>query len=230
MNISCEVIRDLLPLYHDGVCSDDSRELVSAHLKNCDACSRELDLLDKDFSVPHIVPDSEMGLKAASKAWKKAKKKSFVKGLVITAMICAILIGGFFGLTQWKVVPVSADLLEVSGLSLLPDGSIYFHLFVNDNKNLYFTKYTTTDDGSLYVTPMHSVIETTRTTDIGGFSGYHVFNFSVEHGDPQYFGTTYRENITKLYVGPVGKGTLIWEDGMQLDAADSEIAENLFMH
>ena len=29
----CEVIRDLLPLYQDGACSEESRGLVEAHLK-----------------------------------------------------------------------------------------------------------------------------------------------------------------------------------------------------
>jgi len=38
MNISCEIIRDLLPLYVDDVCSDDSRELVEHHLRDCESC------------------------------------------------------------------------------------------------------------------------------------------------------------------------------------------------
>ena len=30
MNAQCEIIRDMLPLYVDGVCSDASRELTDA--------------------------------------------------------------------------------------------------------------------------------------------------------------------------------------------------------
>ena len=33
--ISCEVARDLLPLYCDDVCSQESRILIEEHLKNC---------------------------------------------------------------------------------------------------------------------------------------------------------------------------------------------------
>ena len=33
--ISCEVARDLLPLYCDDVCSQESRILIDEHLKNC---------------------------------------------------------------------------------------------------------------------------------------------------------------------------------------------------
>ena len=28
MKLSCDVIQDLLPLYHDGVCSKESRKIV----------------------------------------------------------------------------------------------------------------------------------------------------------------------------------------------------------
>ena len=35
MNKNCEVIRDLLPLYADDVCSGRSRELIEEHLQEC---------------------------------------------------------------------------------------------------------------------------------------------------------------------------------------------------
>ena len=36
--ISCNIIRDILPLYLDDVVSDDTKELVEEHLETCDAC------------------------------------------------------------------------------------------------------------------------------------------------------------------------------------------------
>lgn len=230
MNISCEIIRDLLPLYHDEVCSDDSKALVEEHLEDCKLCKEELRRIDSEISMPHVSPDSDGAKKAISSAWKKAKRKSYVKGIVITALICILLAGAFFGLTQWKIVPVAAEALEVTELSQLPDGSIVFRLLVNDNKNLYFTKYTTTDDGCLYVTPMHSVIETTRKYDIGGFDQYHVFNPLELDKKPQYLGTVRLDNITKIYVGPVDKGTLIWEVGMELPDASEKAEQMLAMN
>ena len=35
--MKCEVIRDLLPLYSDGVCSEESRRLTEEHLAQCGA-------------------------------------------------------------------------------------------------------------------------------------------------------------------------------------------------
>ena len=33
-----DIVQDLLPLYHDGVCSDKSRAAVEEHLQTCEAC------------------------------------------------------------------------------------------------------------------------------------------------------------------------------------------------
>lgn len=33
--------------------------------------------------------------------------------------------------------------------------------------------------------------------------------------------------MTKIYVGPVGKGVLVWEKGMELPAASEELEERL---
>ena len=39
MKIDCNVIRDLLPLYADGACSEESRVMVEEHLQECQSCS-----------------------------------------------------------------------------------------------------------------------------------------------------------------------------------------------
>lgn len=49
MKMSCEVIRDLLPLYHDQVCTQASRELVEEHLDECEACRAALARLAEDI-------------------------------------------------------------------------------------------------------------------------------------------------------------------------------------
>ena len=50
MKHDCEVIRDLLPLYQDDVCSPKSREMVEEHLKECEACKKELEEIKKEVS------------------------------------------------------------------------------------------------------------------------------------------------------------------------------------
>ncbi|MCL1802617.1 MAG: zf-HC2 domain-containing protein [Eubacteriaceae bacterium] len=95
MKAPCEVIKDLLPLYHDGVCSDESKSLVDEHLKICDSCKAELEAMD------NVLPfeAAEQNLKEAetvqklAKRWKKAMWKSVLKGALFTiAAISAILL------------------------------------------------------------------------------------------------------------------------------------------
>ena len=47
MKTDCDVIRDLLPLYEDEVCSEKSRDLVREHLEECPACDELFHQLHK---------------------------------------------------------------------------------------------------------------------------------------------------------------------------------------
>ena len=48
MKITCNIIEDLLPLYIDDMVSEDSRQLVEEHLKECVACRKKLDEMKKE--------------------------------------------------------------------------------------------------------------------------------------------------------------------------------------
>ena len=45
MNYPCGLIRDLLPLYHDDICSPESRSAIEAHCSECADCKKMLDAL-----------------------------------------------------------------------------------------------------------------------------------------------------------------------------------------
>lgn len=52
MEISCDIIKDLLPLYAEDMTSEDSRKLVDDHLCGCDECTKELAAIKKAPKVP----------------------------------------------------------------------------------------------------------------------------------------------------------------------------------
>ncbi len=39
MNISCDIIMDLIPIYKDGVASEDSKKAVEEHILTCKDCA-----------------------------------------------------------------------------------------------------------------------------------------------------------------------------------------------
>lgn len=38
--MNCNIIKDIIPLYIDECCSEESKQLVEEHLKQCDACKK----------------------------------------------------------------------------------------------------------------------------------------------------------------------------------------------
>lgn len=55
MNITCEVIRDLLPLYAEDMLSPESTALVETHLAECPSCAQMLEEMKQPpVSVPEV--------------------------------------------------------------------------------------------------------------------------------------------------------------------------------
>lgn len=85
MSISCEVCRDLLPLYVDGVCSAESCALVEEHLARCGACRMEYERMGGKEGAPAPAPD-------ASAVIKRAAREMTVRAMLTAAGFAAIII------------------------------------------------------------------------------------------------------------------------------------------
>lgn len=93
MKISCEIIKDLLPLYHDGVCSNDSKKTVEEHMAYCDSCKADLQAMDDELPINNRkqnLNESE-AVKKLSQRWKKGMRKSLLEGAVIATVIIAVV-------------------------------------------------------------------------------------------------------------------------------------------
>lgn len=94
MNISCDIIKDLLPLYHDGVCSEDSKKMVEEHIAKCEICRDELYAMDSDLiavnRTEYLAEAKEV--KELSKRWKKGMIKSVLNGALFTLMAVTIVL------------------------------------------------------------------------------------------------------------------------------------------
>ncbi len=100
--ISCNIIRDLLPLYIDGVCSSDSIDAVEEHLKDCPLCETEFLNLQKNTDIkPTIDKDIDKAVKNANKKIRNAKKKVFIK--TICMVLCFAILSGIFIFFQYPL-------------------------------------------------------------------------------------------------------------------------------
>ena len=111
--ISCEVIRDLLPLYVDDAASQKTRELVQEHLNNCPDCREDLRLMRSQVSLP-VDEDTQQVLdKIRARRKKRARNKKI-------AIICALTAAAFLILfCLWYTRPRSWA--ELTGLTGEPD-------------------------------------------------------------------------------------------------------------
>ena len=73
-----DIVMDLLPLYHDGVCSAASRGAVEEHLKTCETCRKTLAEMDAPLPTAEVQKNAADGavVKGSSEAWKKENLKS----------------------------------------------------------------------------------------------------------------------------------------------------------
>ena len=97
MKLSCKVIEDMLPMYYDGICSDESAALVEEHLKECSQCSRVLADLHSGINIPEKPVDDLKPLEGIQKKWKKSKWTYIRKGICATLaallLVTAVLTG-----------------------------------------------------------------------------------------------------------------------------------------
>lgn len=86
---NCEVIQDLLPLYIDNICSEESRRIVSEHLESCNACKKlygdMCNPVKQDLSEPEL--DSKQAFKAINHKWRIKKISIVCASILLTAII-----------------------------------------------------------------------------------------------------------------------------------------------
>ena len=84
MNYSCGIIDDLLPLYADGACSEESKAAIEAHLASCKACREKLERMQSDTVVSDTIKSA--GEITASKYAKKVRKHRIKLAVGIVAI------------------------------------------------------------------------------------------------------------------------------------------------
>ena len=57
--MKCDIIRDLLPLYCDGLCSEASKQEIEAHVAQCQECHACLAEMKEEAPVPSLSQESE---------------------------------------------------------------------------------------------------------------------------------------------------------------------------
>ena len=165
MKISCDIIRDLLPLYKDNVCSDASKDMVEDHLSVCQDCQEYYEQMNAE--LPEIVPLKEEGdpAKADWDFFEKISRKLTYRQFIIGSVVAVILLtlytictysAPFIVSAREKVmetVPfldkrIPVDDVKVQDVYRLENGAIYCSFTVDSYISAFDRQYVVQDEGS----------------------------------------------------------------------------------
>ena len=213
-----DIIFDLLPLYHDGVCSAASRAAVEAHLKACGTCREALLEMDAPLPAAEEQKNAADGavVKSISEAWKKEKWKARLKGAAIAAAVCLLLVGAWLAATQLFIFPVDPATIEITDVRQLADGRILYHFYIDDDLNLRRTEFQYDEDGNMYCVPIRALI-TEKRWEGNSPANMELF-LDMEWVDEQARFMGFGE-IDHVWYGRGEDAILLWEEGMELPAA-----------
>ncbi len=169
----CEITQDLLPLYIDNSCTEDSRAFVEEHLASCESCRTLYETMNK--SVQIITTRQN-----AKKSYASFQKRIRTQRILIIALVALIVIAPIayfiydeYSFRQYWPQPARIEPIA-SSISRLSDGSIYLTLqytdddaFVNHfqtsrwhmsnpflDTDIYFE-----DEDTLYIQPGYSLFQ-----------------------------------------------------------------------
>jgi len=164
MKKTCDIITDLLPLYHDEVCNEASKIFVEEHLEDCESCQMLLEKLRENKLDERIKQERE---NVIGNHWEITKHKGLVLGLAIFNAV--VLIVTFIvnlataGRLDWFFVVVTSflvfeSLVVLPLLNLKNKGLWIIGGFTGSLLLLLFTIDTLYGDVSWFLIPASAII------------------------------------------------------------------------
>lgn len=246
--IPCNVNKDLLPLYVDNVCSEESRGMVEEHLAGCGECRKYYDALKEGIPQEKIEEEKEELMseekmrEAAVSVIKTAKKeisKSQVRkvaGIVAVMIIALFLLEGLNGsyMGGWL------EKIPIFDIRLKADDIRVTEMYELKNGYLYVTVESDKKSRMCYAGNLQEIIDEKNgfTGEYKGFFGLenvpldidsipmesYSFIFPLSKRVKEYDGEIRERENSAIYLeGKGDKQIKVWEKGQKVEKAPPEI-------
>lgn len=187
--MNCGIIEDLLPLYLDGVCTEQSKQEVTEHLQQCPRCRKMAGIVVR---VPETEPDSPKADRAVKRGLRRIRHRWWASIIVLVACIPVF----FLGWNEYSAQGVAYSNLDELRLSdrfmqCLVDGNYakaFNYMDVDDKKQTWLENWFDEEkltnmeaDGLAKFCQLGEKVE----QQLGGFESY------------EYVGTTANSGFTR---------------------------------
>lgn len=253
--IPCNVNKDLLPLYVDDVCSEESKDLVEEHLSECEECQNYYDALKEGIPKEAVEKDrealfSEEKMRQAAVSIIKDIKKQIsnrrVRTACITAAIALILIfiveglnGSYMHSELGKFPPFDTRLklsdMDVTELYQLENGYLYITVEMKEGSYTVASGNLndTYDEEGLFTGRCEGEISFTKSLwrDLTGQPRMNRCSFIYplsgqrEEENGEIFEVTLLEDHAIYLEGKGDERMTIWEKGQTVEKAPKDIEE-----
>lgn len=142
--LPCELIQDILPLYHDGVCSDTSRKLVDSHLETCEKCKAVLEGMTAEMEMPKLEANEAKPLKRIR---ARQRRRTWLLGLVIGLAVFFL----WFELTQSSSVKIAPEEYTITNVVEFSNGMYYLEYKIPYDYNGMSADLLRDEKGAVYL-------------------------------------------------------------------------------
>jgi hypothetical protein len=197
--ISCNIIKDILPLYLEDVVSDDTREMVEEHLQSCQSCRNEVTALKQNI----VLPANKSVQLSEGRVLKGIRKHFFRRKVVVSTIsvlaAVVLMIGIYFALVSFKtLIPYDSTQISITEA----DGKVYASYQGNDLAGeVSIDPMTITIDGTekeivifyFYKTPLSGILSHFDKSSTQ--SGHMTFVGESSDVDEVYYGKFARNDV-----------------------------------
>ena len=112
--ISCHIIQDILPLYVDGIVSEDTKEMVEEHLWECESCRKEAEHMQERIVLPNKKEFYQKEQEMLQKFKRRLINRRVLSAILGAVFVCALLASGYTILMIPKeAIPFDPDKVKV---------------------------------------------------------------------------------------------------------------------
>lgn len=255
--IPCNIIRDLMVLYEDNVCSEESRQMVEEHIAECEECRELYQTARAKLPDISLSGDGKNGRDGADelreiarRACKKLERKITYRHILAVAITLFVIVIASTVWTEWlqyQVNVVPPEDIQVTELYELESGDIYCTFQCKGTFDYVNTSGIMVPDGKRledydagwqevyfqYSKPFESVIDELSygdTVSIVFPTWVEVGNIIEQNEEGEWvYPNGYRRGCTSIYYGKGDREDqlLVWEQGQKIKPAPADVEKRV---